>query len=207
MRMQGSADWCHVLNPDAFAYPTICRLARAALVSRGWHQVSTRPELQREVKFNTESIQSGVVPAAHSLLLWAQRHGASVRKFYIDLEGLNEFDDAEEAELMSVLDSCLVLCSSGLEELSVNLFGSQYTLGGWVLNAPRLQQMTFCFMDTLHTWFSLSGMSSSMQRLDVSAPEWQLVELPSSLTCLSINSHEAEAMPSQVRRTEAHLSD
>jgi hypothetical protein len=58
-------------------------------------------------------------------------------------------------------------------------------------------------MQTLVTYDTLTAMTA-LQRLTVSADEWQLkasVELPASLTRLNIDDRQTEEMPVQVKNT------
>ena len=105
---------------------------------------------------------------------------------------------------MSLLDSCLALCSVRLEQFSVALDDSSdaldFMLGSWAVAAPRLQELRIEGISTLTTWVTLGGMTS-LRCLHVDVQEWQLgraVALPASLTRLRISSHEAEEMPAQV---------
>ncbi len=177
-----------------------CRLCSAALVCRRWRTVCSRPDLQLDVEFTVFENPAAALPAAQSLLWWLVRHGSAVRIFDVKLWGLDEWTEVQKAEMMSLLDSWLALCSNRLEKLSLGLgLSDDLTVRGWALALPHLQELKID-ANTLNTWVTLQTMTA-LQRLEIAAQYWQLgsaVRLPTSLTRLHIASHRAEEMPSQV---------
>lgn len=177
-----------------------CRLCRAALVCRRWFEISTRPELVRQVEFSSYGrAGAATLRAAQALLLWLHQHGQAVGRLKVAM-GLENLSETELAELMSLLDSWLAVCGGRLERLDV-LFEENVTVGGWIAAMPRLTDLTLAPLLTLTTWVTLERLTS-LQRLHLGAYEWELdtaVSLPASLTCLRIESHTTPEMPHQVR--------
>ncbi|EFN54715.1 hypothetical protein CHLNCDRAFT_135388 [Chlorella variabilis] len=174
-------------------------LCRAALVCRRWFEISTRPELVRQVEFSSYGrAGAATLRAAQALLLWLHQHGQAVGRLKVAM-GLENLSETELAELMSLLDSWLAVCGGRLERLDV-LFEENVTVGGWIAAMPRLTDLTLAPLLTLTTWVTLERLTS-LQRLHLGAYEWELdtaVSLPASLTCLRIESHTTPEMPHQL---------
>jgi hypothetical protein len=136
----------------------------------------------------------------NSLLRWFRRHGVAVRSIDFNLCDLDEANSFQKAEFLCLVDSWLALCSVGLEKLTLALnYYDNATVGGWAVSMPCLQELTI-IAKTLHTWVSLSGLSA-LKCLKIDVEKWHMgtaVELPSSITRLCIERHQADQMPSQV---------
>ena len=137
-----------------------------------------------------------------------QRHGQAVRSLDLGLEVYVELSAVVQNEMVSLLDGCVSVCAGSLECLELHLSDFNHMLGSWVAAAHRLEDLRLSGLACMTAWATLEHMAS-LQRLDLWAGEWQLgtaVALPASLTRLSIDLHQAEEMPAQVRVRAARSS-
>jgi hypothetical protein len=153
-----------------------------------------------------------VVRKASSLLSWLQQHGHLVRS--LDVWLIVGTDQAipmdvpnEQAQMVSVLDSCISACAANLESIYMKLLGFAYTLGGgWIATANKLQHLRIDVNiesdDSISAYGTLTPLTSLLC-LDLNASELRLgtaAALPASLTCLHLTGHHVDSMPPQVRK-------